>query len=379
MTDILRSTHFEAAGITLLDVGPLRGTTTLDFLVDAERSANIYLVMGPNGGGKTTLLEAIVACFDMLAAEEHDTYGIASIDRGEGGVQLDAIVHLDDGRSAQTYLLSLVLGTPGLLKNWSEDELRKVGAVDQIQLRYGRRSGSSKIIALPESAPPAIAFAQGILTEMDSPTQGLFGSGSRFPTVLYFPSDRGISRHAPDDRAIVRPRDLAYAPVHRFGSDKSAWADTLDNLFVWFAWLDDDREKECRQLVNELVFRDGHKRLGPVDRNRLRVPVDVDGHTHGLDELSSGERQLVQLIARIAAHMTRSTIVLVDETEQHLHLVMRRRLMTILKEWAAAHEGLSFILTSHQSDTLRILAPKVREEGLRKGGCLVKPKFKGKQ
>ncbi|OJA74028.1 hypothetical protein BGV72_25770 [Burkholderia ubonensis] len=74
--------------------------------------------------------------------------------------------------------------------------------------------------------------------------------------------------------------------------------------------------------------------------------------------------------------MTGSSIILIDETEQHLHLVMRRRLINIIKQWAKDYEGLSFVMTSHQADSMRILAPKLEEPGLVKGGCLVKPKFK---
>ena len=84
----------------------------------------------------------------------------------------------------------------------------------------------------------------------------------------------------------------------------------------------------------------------------------------------------MQLVVRVASHMTGSTIVLIDETEQHLHFVMRRRLINIIKEWAREHEGMSFVLTSHQADSMRILGPKLEEPGLVKGGCLVKPKFR---
>ena len=128
--------------------------------------------------------------------------------------------------------------------------------------------------------------------------------------------------------------------------------------------------------MNDLIFRKA-KKLKPVDRPTLTVPVEVDGGaTHRLDQLSSGERQLVQLVVRVASHMTGSTIVLIDETEQHLHLVMRRRLINIIKNWARDHEGMSFVLTSHQADSMRILNPISEEPGLVKGGCLVKPKFR---
>jgi len=374
----IRSTHFALAGLTLLDVGPLRDTTSISFLTTDNEPANIYLVMGPNGGGKTTLLEAITTAMSMLGAASHTRYGMPALDDGNGGVQLDALVRLDDGTSGESFILSIVLGGPGLLKNWPEPDLQMVGAAAQLVLRYGVRTGSRTIERFADSDKQALAFADTIIAEVGEPTRSLFGAGATaFPTLLYFPSDRGIARNGHAGRAVSRPDQLSYAPVHVFGVDGATWENSLDNLFVWFAWLADGREERCRETVNRYVFRDGTKTLLEVDRELLRAPVSVDGVVeHGLDQLSSGERQLVQLLVRIASHMSTATIVLIDETEQHLHLVMRRRLITLIKEWAKEHDGLSFYLTSHQADSLRIVAPKVPEEGLRKFGCLVKPRFK---
>ncbi|RWF61717.1 AAA family ATPase [Mesorhizobium sp.] len=374
----IRSTHFAPAGLTLLDVGPLRDTTSISFLTADHEPANIYLVMGPNGGGKTTLLEAIAAAMSMLGAASHAKYGVPSLDEGKGGVQLDALIRLDDGTSSETFILSIVLGSPGLLKNWVEPDLQSAGAAAQLVLRYGIRTGSRTIERFADSDRQALDFADTIIDEIGEPTRSLFGAGSTaFPTLLYFPSDRGIARNGHGGQVIARPEQLSYAPVHIFGVDGATWASSLDNLFVWFAWLGDGREEICREIVNRYVFRDGSKTLLDVDRERLRAPISVNGIVeHGLDQLSSGERQLVQLLVRIASHMSSATIVLIDETEQHLHLVMRRRLINLIKEWAKEHAGLSFYMTSHQADSLRIVAPKVPEDGLRKFGCLVKPRFK---
>jgi ABC-type lipoprotein export system ATPase subunit len=374
----IRSTQFALASLTLLDIGPLRDTTSISFLTTEHEPANIYLVMGPNGGGKTTLLEAITTAMSMLGAASHARYGMPSLDDGTGGVQLDALVRLDDGKSGENFILSIVLGGPGLLKNWNEPDLQTIGATAQIVLRYGVRPGSRTIERFPDSDPQALAFADTIIDELGEPTRGLFGAGATaFPTLLYFPSDRGIARGGHAGRVIARPDQLSYAPVHVFGVDGATWESSLDNLFVWFAWLGDGREDLCREIVNRYVFRDGNKKLLEVDREQLRAPVSVnDIVEHGLDQLSSGERQLVQLLVRVASHMSSATIVLIDETEQHLHLVMRRRLITLIKEWTKEHSGLSFYLTSHQADSLRMVAPKIPEEGLRKFGCLVKPRFK---
>lgn len=371
----LRPTRFELLELTLLDLGALRGQRSFRFRNEQGEPTNVFMIMGTNGAGKTTVLEAIYAGMRLLDAREHESTGIEDIDRRSGGLQLDARVALDDGSRSKLYLLSISVGRPGLLKRWKEGELLEAGVESQIVLSFRSRISGPGLERSVESDPEAVAFAEAILERAGEPPAALFDVANGYPSVLYFPSDRGIRRPPGAARAITRPAGLSYQAAHRFGVDGQSWEASIDNLFVWFAWLADGREESCRELVNRLVFR-GAKRLGAVDRPSLSVPVEVESGGHRIDQLSSGERQLVQLIVRVASHMTGSTIVLIDETEQHLHLVMRRRLINIIKQWACEYQGVSFVMTSHQVDSLRVLAPKLQEPGLVKGGVLLKPKLK---
>lgn len=379
MTDILRSSAFSLVGLTLLDVGPLTGTTEIAFRDDKGDPTNIYLVMGPNGAGKTTILEAIYTAMSLLAAKQQPAPILEGL--GErGGLQLDALVHLDDGQRSSPRLLSIVAGRPGRLRVWSREELLAIGAEgSQIALEYGSsgHDGGAAVNQL-RSDPEALAFLEGVIGSVGTSPLALFGGAISLPTLLYFPSDRGIRRPPASGRAIIKPTSYQYRPAHRFGLDGIDWGESLENLLVWFTWLDPELklERSLRETVNDLVFKGG-KHLRAVERQILEVPVETEnGDRHRLDQLSSGERQLVQLVIRVAAHMTGSTIVLVDELEQHLHMVMRRRLVNMVKEWARTLEGISFILTSHQVDSMRMLAPRSPEAGLSKNGCLVKPRFR---
>lgn len=371
-----RPTKFSLVGLSLLDIGPLRGLTRVPLLDPTGYPTNIFLVMGPNGAGKTTMLDAIYTAMALLKSRTSPAYGNESLDQGRGAIQLDALVQLDDGSRSVRRLLSIVVGGDVPLKLFGDDELEALDIRDeQLLLFMGRRTPLGPVERLPTSHREALEFSDAILERLGEHPSSLWGTSMVLPTVLYFHSDRGIRRPPTRDRAIVRPENLGYSPAHLFGPDGTNWADSMENLLVWFAWLGDEREAVCREIVNELVFK-GTKRLAEIDRQELSIPVETESGRHRLDQLSSGERQLVQLAIRIVAHMTSSTIVLIDETEQHLHTVMRRRLINILKDWAREREGLSFVLTSHQADSMRLLAPKQIEQGLHKSGCLVKPRFK---
>lgn len=374
MTDLLRPTRFALLNLSLFDMGPLRGSTNICFRDRSGTPTNLYLIMGPNGAGKTTVLEAVYSGMSLLGAREHASTGIEAVDAGEAGFQIDALVQLDDGAKSYLRLLSIVAGRQGLLKTWTRSELEALGAERQIILAFGKRTAMGPVEALASSDPEALGFLEAVFEGLGGPQEALFGRSMTLPTVLYFPSDRGI-RRTHGTRNIIRPETLGYAPARRFDVDGNVWAESLENLLVWFTWLGDERDAVCRDLVGDLVFR-GSKSLGQVHRQDLSVPVVTETGTHRLDQLSSGERQLVQLVIRVASHMTSSTIVLIDETEQHLHTVMRRRLINILKDWARDHEGLAFVMTSHQADSMRLLRPTVPEPPLSKGGCLVKPRFR---
>lgn len=376
MTEILRSTEFSLVGLSLLDVGPLRGETALSFLEDGGEPTNVYLVMGPNGAGKTTVLEAIHTAMSLLAGKEHPRALLEALDE-RGGIQLDVLVRLDNGQRSSPRLLSIVAGRPGRLKTWTREELLAVGAEgNQIALEFAAVGQDGPVsLRSNRSDPEALGFLEGIIASIGEPPLSLYGGSINLPTVLYFPSDRGIRRPPTSGRAIVQPTAYEYRPAHRFGLDGTDWGESIENLLVWFTWLDVKLEESCRAAVNDLVFR-GEKHLRQVVRQTLEVPVETPHGTHRLDQLSSGERQLVQLVVRVAAHMTGSTIVLIDEMEQHLHTVMRRRLVNMVKEWARTLENVSFVMSSHQVDSMRMLAPRTPEQGLRKGGCLVRPRFR---
>lgn len=371
-----RPTKFSLVGISTYEVGPLRGPTFVPFIDPAGNPTNVFLIMGKNGAGKTTILDAIYTAMSLLKANKHEDYGHEALDDGNGLIQLDALVQLDNGRRSVLHLISVVVGTDKPLKHWTPEECERVGVEKQLLLLYVKRSSFGAVERSGASDELALEFSDTIIKSQGQHPLSLWGTSMALPTVLYFHSDRGLRRPPRENRSIMRPKSLGYSPAQLFGLDGTNWEESIENLLVWFAWLDDEREAICREIVNDVVFK-GVKRLGPVDRNELSIPVETnEGGRHRLDQLSSGERQLVQLAIRIAAHMTGSTIVMIDETELHLHTVMRRRLINILKTWAQERDGLSFVLTSHQTDSMRLLAPKTLEDGLYKSGCLIKPSFR---
>ena len=81
MSGPLRPTGFSLVHLTLLDVGPLRGTTAINMVDETNTPANLFMIMGPNGGGKTTILEAIHQAMSLLGERAPPAYRLEALKR----------------------------------------------------------------------------------------------------------------------------------------------------------------------------------------------------------------------------------------------------------------------------------------------------------
>jgi ATPase subunit of ABC transporter with duplicated ATPase domains len=158
--------------------------------------------------------------------------------------------------------------------------------------------------------------------------------------------------------------------VHRFDHEQPIWVGSLDQLLVWLYWLDgkDGRFKSAQTILNKHVFKGTGKYLTGINKDPPQALVSSGASSHRIDQLSSGERSLVQLFLRIAVHMTQSSIVIIDELELHLHPAWARAALLALKDFVRSTPGMIVIFTSHSKDVLERFDVHFQEVGLRKGG-----------
>ena len=106
-------------------------------------------------------------------------------------------------------------------------------------------------------------------------------------------------------------------------------------------WQDFNLEKAGRaaEATNEAALTaafhavtDGEKRIVWPDGGKLRVELK-DGTTHTLDELSSGEKQLIIFSAHLRNLWKPGSLIFIDEPEAHLHDVWQTKLYEIICDW----------------------------------------------
>jgi energy-coupling factor transporter ATP-binding protein EcfA2 len=364
---------FRPLFLTVEGVGPFREAPfELDFTDANGEPCNFFLLMSQNGRGKTTLLEVMAALMGLLERREPALIGFEDLDNGDGRAQWDLLALLcRDGRE-ETLVISLAAGCddPWMLKPWGEGLLRSYKADHWCPFGLQRHT-SGRLEAFGETDERVQDLLAAIRAHMSDAPAVFEDDPLSIPTLLSFSAYRDIARVTEGDRGIMQPGAWGYRPVQRFGQESRGWKDSLDNLLVWLSWLDDGRYELALKTINERVFAGGTKFLRGVRKDPPQAVVENGTHRHRLDRLSSGEKSLVQVYLRTGVHMTRSTILVIDEMDIHLHSKWQHRMLNILKQMAKDHPGLTIIASSHARELIPAFAHDIAEPGLRKAGEII--------
>lgn len=80
--------------------------------------------------------------------------------------------------------------------------------------------------------------------------------------------------------------------------------------------------KTLQDIFEELIPGKSFKGPAPTSTGQLEFPVETDGAEHDLNELSSGEKEVVFGYLRTRARAARNSVIIVDEPELHLNPAM---------------------------------------------------------
>jgi ABC-type lipoprotein export system ATPase subunit len=364
---------FEPLWLTVENIGPFRGQPyQVDFTDADNQPCNLFLLMSKNGQGKTTLLE-IMRCLMQLLKEAHPTqFGHEDLDYGEGRVQWDLRVKLNWQGQKHNIVLSLLAGSleNEHLKRWTDAHINQYGATAWHPFGYQRHAlGNLERIGNGDELVDNLL--ENIRAQISTSPEGVEVPRFSLPTLLYFSAYRDIERITRQERTITKPKWWGYYPVHDISIDGGTWNSSLDNLLVWLKWLDDGRFEQAQRFINERVFNGEPKFIKDIRRDPPEAIVINEGHQHRLDQLSSGEKSLVQMFLRISTHLTSNTFILIDDLEGHLHSIWQHGVLRLLKELVREHPGVTVIASTHSREILEAFPMDIPEQGVRKGGEII--------
>ncbi len=285
---------------------------------DCSAIDNINLILGDNGGGKSSILRAVAIA--MLAP--------ALLDSGFVPYRL---VRRPDAETAFLKVVARLDDHDQLHDLSQDDEIELLARIDRVETRRGldrlhlERTPASPLEELIYDDGSHAFFVVG------------YGATRRIETGDYSPSSARKMRGARyqriaslfEDHVTLRPLDALFDDLGK-------------------------RKREAIDLIND-VLPDELALVGRVDRESGQHPVTFRGQKIPFSTLSDGYRAFVGMVGDLVGHIADVCpkgmalvdvpgIVLIDEVDLHLHPSWQRR---VVADLASALPNLQFILTSH--------------------------------
>lgn len=363
--------------LTVIGIGPFQEKPfTLDFTNKTGEGCNFYFIISPNGHGKTTLMETMASLMQLLdntikPVQPHER--LWSNPKAKAQLDFRLVVNLNGTVHEMLLTLAAGAGRPYEIHPWRQSKLKEVQTERNIHVAWVRSAAGSW--KLDRSTDRILDELLGLISMEMENVYELFGPDNiTVPSLLYFDAYRDIPIVTDQKQTISRPPEWLYRPIHRFGLGGDLWQQSIDNLLVWLTWLEDERYEETQKLINRLVFSGTEKSLASINRQQLHARISMGGSSyHRLDQLSSGEKSLLQLLLRIHLHLTSHAWVLIDELDAHLHVKLQHRLYQALKQLVAENPSLTIIASTHSRELIDQFAIDMEDEepGLRLGGYLI--------
>lgn len=324
--------------LSKLSVTDFRGFTELELPLHPE----VTVLVGVNGAGKTSLLDAIALMLTYLAG------GVRS-GRPEGGPISANDVRLGAGTASLT--LEGELG--GAATSWTV--------------------AATLIGHLPTNA----TSLSGLDGPIRAAQESIQGGRPDLPLAVYFPTNRS----ALDIPARIRTSH-EFDAVSAYDGALEGGASNFRGFFEWFREEEDVYNEAQLRLPGELepisslpLVRGAIESLFPggrglrIERRPQRMTIERGGVRLDVAQLSDGEKCLLALAGDLARRMVlaapfaanpleQPAVVLIDEVELHLHPGLQR---TILPRLRAVFPKSQFIISTHSPQVLS----SVRAENVR--------------
>lgn len=347
----------------------------------------ITIVIGPNGGGKTNLLDTIVIMLrrhlfaSMYAAHaptteqpnryefrQNDVLNNMILERHSAGAGRDQIVDIEvevtsrdlgnmhsmqNDAERLTELASKKYVNFNLLnaKSWKLDEITE-------GTRFVYRVFNGNLQGVENSSSSFLQYLK--MFEMDGSLREEFELAPLATPLVYLPVNRSASgfqsnvelagynafetkRHsdATSSRSATSIVNLAVGRL----AQKFRMLLEKDKGIAASEFRDDINLKELTKLLGELGYEWTLETVNPL-KNQYDIRLKKQGSSFLVGAASSGERELLTYLFAIFALNVRDAIIIVDEPELHLHPKWQKTLLQLFIRLAQS-TGNQFLLATH--------------------------------
>ena len=323
---------------------------SLDFTDLLSRPRPINLIVGPNGSGKTSILDAIHVVVKVFENPQNPElregleYNVQQVVRGRANIAqitFEYSIEKDEAEAIDDVYSSLKLP-----QNFNLSEsVPPLGSPAKVIWYYPSRKPNNLCDheILPRNSIRVLG-ARGRASQAISQNRQTSQIFDRIGGVCYL-----------DQRRTVR---LFKSFNKQTQEDKNAHSDVLLWLNQYYrkdlTWNEEKYGesywKRVQRLFNKICF--------PSELIGLESGPDSDtvilkrkGVEYDLLQMSSGEHQILRILVGLAADTAKNSIVLIDEVELHLHPAWQKRLIQILREDDSNNQ---YIFTTHSRTVAEI-------------------------
>ena len=337
-----------------------------DRTFEDDWSGNIpesLLLIGPNGSGKTTLLNVVAELWqvleDYLSENGEITIGeLESVLRVVGGSDLAGveIVGLED-----TPVWILMGGGQACAElAAAQVNSHRIRALYGFQRSFERHDLAVYWYGAPGDLPTigrdqaeSLKWRQRWAQRL---TENILGKRADLPNVVYLESETRVLLPV-EEKFSVQPEPEEFRWLARY-APTTARKGSLHNYLYNLKVVDETAFQEIVDQINAFLI--GKRLAGFNRRGALMVQVE-GGDSHPIDDFSSGEKQVLLMIATITRWLRPGGVVLIDEPDLHLHPSLTTAFVGHLRRMVAEKDG-QLIIASHAPELWREFTPSHRVE-----------------
>ena len=328
--------------LRVINCGPLHDVC-IHFATDGDSPTTV--LAGANGSGKTTVLELIVAlcgfAYPVEQSPEQYPAWPTLLDRTEYA-QLDLLI---DGEK-----LTLHHGEQQPETTSDGNYLKKTPT--------GHLSRTTSYVL--NTFAKNLTFQKAVLAKarekmsVDDTTffsQLVPEKNDIVPSVCYFPYTRFLPSLTTEQ---IHKEQTIHDWVYRYETPLS-FQGSLESYLLWLDYAEPKAFGSVIAFLNDLNF-DG-KKFGVSRRELKAIVTTSNGATHLLEQLSSGEQNLLIMLLELRRRLLPYSIVLIDEIENSLHPAFQYRIVNSLKKMQDA-VPFQLIVTTHSPTILEAFGTK---------------------
>ncbi|MBF0294017.1 MAG: AAA family ATPase [Magnetococcales bacterium] len=334
--------------------------------------ADQFLILGDNGTGKTTVLQAIALCLSRITEKAHDAsdfdwqgWVFGRYEKwGTPIIELD--VHFSDDEVSATQEAA-DLWYRNRSHHAEGREFIKPGNAKQVTVRL---EGGYYFIVNGKQQENIFQFrgrsyASQLVKSGVADARDLF---ARLPGIFWFDQyrnltspqpdslEKGRGHHGDDDDAQTQRRNYQYSiGVSRLRKHLNGW---------WMNQLaggDSDWLMELENSYKKVFPGRSFSRPEPMFRGGTPTPEDYyfclsDGsRTYDIEEMSAGEQSIFPMLYEFVRMQIRNSIVLIDEIDLNLHPPLAQALLAALP---TIGPHCQFLLTTHSEAISSLVSPE---------------------